>query len=491
MRIIRIVAIGVLCLLLAAGVVRAETDTIVLLHTNDMHDHLRADPTGIGGMAYLASYIRAAKAARPDVLVLDAGDVMEKGDLFAFLAKSAPMYEAMERIGFDAGAPGNHDDAYGAAHLSALDAATPHFDVLCINWFHPDGTLIFPASRIFDVDGVRVGVIGMIRPRDEYSLDLEASALAIRDEAQRLEGECDLIVVTCHAGPRDCERMAEVAPEVDVFVSGHTHQALFEPQTAPGSGALIVQAGHYTKYVGRLELTVDLDTDRIVAHEGRLIAMDHAEIVPDAEIAEWVATLEREIAPNAAEPIGVAPEVVGAIDLARIAAEGYREAAGADIGFCHPGQILRAQLAAGPYDRNAIFHTGGQRGYAVVETDVLGADIEAYLNGLARGTWGMTVWSGFRAGRDRETRRYTTGLDSARTYRVVMPEKEWDTRFKRYFEEKHAPASTSEAARLEALQSRPVETSFTEAVIAYIRAHGLENADLNQTGEQLAGRYAL
>ena len=135
-----------ICLLVAAHSA-GETDTVTILHTNDINDHLRSGYDGVGGMAYVSGYVKELRAARPDVLLFDGGDAMEKGDLAAFVSESRITYEAMARVGYDACAVGNHDMAYG------LDALTPWWDaesgvgLLCLNWLDDTGQRRFPKAE--------------------------------------------------------------------------------------------------------------------------------------------------------------------------------------------------------------------------------------------------------------------------------------------------------------------------------------------------------
>ena len=156
-----------LLLFIVTSAVYAEPRTLLLLHTNDLHDHVRADYDGNGGMAYVSGYIQQVKQSRDDVLVLDAGDVMEKGDLVAFRAKSTIMYKAISRIGYDAIAPGNHDDAYGDAHLQYCASLAPNTATLALNLMNDEGELLFAPSKIFERNGLKIGVIGVFKPRDE------------------------------------------------------------------------------------------------------------------------------------------------------------------------------------------------------------------------------------------------------------------------------------------------------------------------------------
>ncbi len=475
---------AVLAVLALAGATssRGEDKTLVLLYTNDLHDHVRADYDGSGGLAYVAGYIQSVRSRRADVLVLDAGDAMEKGDLVAFRTRSRLTCEAMGRVGYDAFAPGNHDTAYGDEHIESCAALAPNMAVLAVNLLKADGTARFPASKVFTRSGLKVGVIGVFKPRDELSLDLEETAERVATEARRLEGDVHLIVVVAHLGSRDCARLSRAARTVDVFVSAHTHEALHRPQIVPETGAIVVQAGAYAEYVGRLELRVDTETEEILGYDGTLVPMDHSVTPRDEEMQAWVAKVEQEVAPGASRRVATTERALSYLEIAWLGAEGLRSAAGVDVGFCHASQIVRATLPLGDVDVNAIFRTGGQRAHDVVEVTLSGAEIRAYVEGLANSRWGETQWSGFRGRyvRDGGRVRLESSLDPLRSYRVAMPEKEWDTRFLRYFRQS-GDVEGVDVGRVLGLRPPRIPTSFTEGVVAL-----LESKDNAKTPGELA-----
>jgi 2',3'-cyclic-nucleotide 2'-phosphodiesterase (5'-nucleotidase family) len=460
----------ILPILFAAATAWPEPRSLLILHTNDLHDHVRADYDGSGGLAYVSGYIKSEKASRNDVLVLDAGDVMEKGDLVAYRAKSTILYEAISKIGYDAIAPGNHDDSYGDAHLVHCASLAPDTAMLAINLTDADGNLRFAPSKVFERNGLKVGVIGVFKPRDEDSLDLSATIAAISEEARRLEASTHLIVVVAHLGPKVCKAISEAAPEVDIFVSGHTHQALQRPLIAKATGALIVQAGSNAEYVGRLELSVDDVSGEILDVSGSLVPMDHKSTPHDGAMQVWFAERERELSPDADRVIVKLAETLGYMELAYLGAEGIRLTAEADIAFCHVSQIIRATLPPGVVDVNAIFRTGGQRGYDVIGAELTGREIEAYIEGLANSGWGNTQWSGFRGRFVREGRRkkFSSNLDPDQMYRIAMPLREWDTRLMRLF---GRDADAVIARRILSIQPERMATTFTKGVVALIEGN--------------------
>ncbi len=70
--------------------------------------------------------------------------------------------------------------------------------------------------------------------------------------------EGDLVVVLCHLPAPEARLLAEAAPEVDVFVTGHSHQETQQPIHA--GNALIVQALPFGEAMGRLRIEVDAGT---------------------------------------------------------------------------------------------------------------------------------------------------------------------------------------------------------------------------------------
>jgi len=77
-----ILLIGVcLCLCLS---IWADTGTVLFLYTSDLHDYIKPGPDNLGGLPYVAGHVASVRETRDDILLLDGGDVMEKGDMVSF-----------------------------------------------------------------------------------------------------------------------------------------------------------------------------------------------------------------------------------------------------------------------------------------------------------------------------------------------------------------------------------------------------------------------
>lgn len=456
----------------------AETRSLLILHTNDLHDHVRPGQAGLGGLPYLAGYAAQERAKRNDILLLDAGDVTEKGDMVAFATQSRVTYEAMGRMNYDAAVPGNHDFSLGMEHLDACRALLGETAYLCVNCLDAAGKPRWEASRVFEVNGLRVGVIGAtVQTGKGSTLDLKAAGDRIGEEAARLDKDCHVLIVLAHLGLMDCRALAKKVPAIDVFVGGHTHELLREPARAE-SGAIIVQTGDYAERMGSVDLAVDTDTRAVKLVRGGVVEMRHDTVPDDSEMTAWIRTEEQRLCPEAARVVGKAEEVVTEPEMARIAAAALREKAGADIGFCHPNQIMRSSLPAGAVDVNALFLTGGQRGSQLLTAKLRGRDIEAYVSGLYRARKGVTAWSGFSA--DVNAAGVSSDLEPERVYAIVMPELEWSSRFLKVWEKGAGSPPATEACAF----------SFTEALAEYITRGTGEGKSVNQLAASLGPRRA-
>lgn len=471
--------------LLWGGLLLGETKELTVLFTNDIHDHIRADYDGQGGLAFVSGYIKSRREALGEVLILDAGDVAEKGDLLAWKEASDITFRAFSRVGYDAWAPGNHDHDFGIEQLRVFEAISGA-DMLCINLLNAEGGPEFTPSKIYEKNGIRVGVIGMIVPRNEDCLDEAATAEAMAREAERLRPQVDLVIALCHESVRECVLISRVATEIDLFVSGHSHQALHQPYVVEETGAIIVQAGSYAEYVGEMTLEIDLGSDRIVDYAHRLVPMEHRAVAPDLEMLEWFRQEEAAHAPEANEIVAWTSREIEYGEVGILAAESIRRTTSADIAFNASGQIVRAKLPRGILDANAVFRTGGERGNELVEILLTGAEIEHYVNGLAVSDWYLSQWSGFRG--QEASGWWRTGLVSQQVYRVVMPELEWNTRFLRLVRRVKADpeAYPGISFSTEEWESRRLEATWTEAVTGLLREWRKGGRSLESEIEQLA-----
>jgi 2',3'-cyclic-nucleotide 2'-phosphodiesterase (5'-nucleotidase family) len=93
----------------------------------------------------------------------------------------------------------------------------------------------------------------------------------------------DLIILISHLGfPQDMKLLSEVHG-IDVCLSGHTHNRLYNPVL--NGKTIIIQSGCHGSFLGRLDL--EMDSGQIVDYRHRLIEVDAA-VQPDPIVDELI-----------------------------------------------------------------------------------------------------------------------------------------------------------------------------------------------------------
>ena len=80
---------------------------------------------------------------------------------------------------------------------------------------------------------------------------------------------------------------------VDMIIGGHSHTILEKP--ARVNNILIAQAGVGTDQIGRFDITVDDDTNSIIAYKWRLIQIDESIAKPDKKLEAYIDSFKNEV----------------------------------------------------------------------------------------------------------------------------------------------------------------------------------------------------
>jgi 2',3'-cyclic-nucleotide 2'-phosphodiesterase (5'-nucleotidase family) len=177
--------------------------------------------------------------------------------------------------------------AYGLARSDEIARRLP-YPILAAN-YHGSSLELQPFT-IVDRGGIRVAVIGLsavvarhLLPRDQRSaleVTMGESELRTLIPCLRRDREVDLVLVLSHLGfPQDC-KLAAAVPDLDVLLSGHTHNRLDAAVIV--NDTLIMQSGAHGSFVGRLDLTVARDGVTDWAHA--LVPVNDS-VEPDADMS--------------------------------------------------------------------------------------------------------------------------------------------------------------------------------------------------------------
>ena len=410
-----VLAIGVTMLvvaLAAPGFAIAKNDKppktvdVQLLAINDFHGNLKP-PTGssgrvgatlAGGVEYLATHIKTLEATNPDrTLEVAAGDLIGASPLLSAAFHDEPTIEAMNALGLDISAVGNHEFDEGVDELLRMQNGGCHpvdgcqdgdgfagadFEYLAANVvYKTSGKPIFPASTIRNLHGVKVGFIGLtlegtpaiVTPSGVASVDFldEADTINAATAALKAKG-VHTVVVLLHEGGAQSVALAEntintctgmagavvgivgnLDPEVDLVISGHTHQAYTcALPNSNGTPIPVTSASSFGRLVTDIDITIDKKADQPTAIAvnnvivSRDVPLDAAETALVTKYDTAVAPIANKIVGSITADITRANNAAGESALGDVIADGQLAVSlsdNAQLALMNPGGI-RADL---------------------------------------------------------------------------------------------------------------------------------------------------
>ncbi len=283
-----------------------DSKGLTIFQLNDSHGYLKPHPELFwsgdhaeyriaGGYSRIASLMEIKR--REEVLAFDCGDTLY-GTYPSVESRGRVMLPILNFLDLDA-MTAHWEFAHGPEHFKGL-AKELKYPVLAINCYeNKTNDLVFPPFTLLEKNGLLVGVIGIasnivdkVMPASfskglHFSLGKDELPEYVR---QLLKERVDMIIVISHLGlPQDI-RLAEDVKGVDLWLSGHTHNRLFEPLYVNGS--VIIQSGCHGSFLGRIDLEFDAGKIKRLSHRLLPVAED---IRPHLEADELVS---RAVAPH-------------------------------------------------------------------------------------------------------------------------------------------------------------------------------------------------
>ena len=401
-----------------------------------------------GGSEYMATHLKALEAANPNTVIVSAGDAIGASPLLSGLFHDEPAIESLNLMGVDIAGVGNHEFDEGRQELLRMQyGGTAHegggantgsaYVPFSADGCHPvdgcqDGTPFYgsvfqylaanvidqstknpllPSYEIHNVAGSKIAFIGeTLEGTPEIVTPAGVQGLTFLDEADTVnmlvprlkQIGVEAIVVVIHeggfqSGPtwlyNTCEGfggpltdiVTRMDDEVDVVISGHTHQ----PYLCTIDGKLVTSASSFGRIITDIDLTIDRRTDDIVAKTMRnvivtrdvakapeqtaLIARYNVIAGPIRDRVVGTATADLTRVENAAGETSLGDVIADA----QLAATSPTDFGGAVAAFMNPGGI-RADILAGDVTYGEVFTTQPFANTMVVKT-CTGTQIDAVL----------------------------------------------------------------------------------------------------------------
>lgn len=280
-------------MLLVSGVWAKD---IIIYHTTDMHGHYfsRADKNGkqFGGFARLSALLD--KTQEP-FLLLDSGD-FSSGSYEANLSAGKYSTNLMNAVGYTALTIGNHDSDFGDAGLSKmLDDFKG--DVLAMNMSGLHTKKGIKPHALYNVDGVRVGVIGVAMDGSGMERMKIVNAPSTEEFEAQLQAlkkkKADVIVILAHdsmltdssISPDKRSNILDPIKETPSFgniglmIGGHAHTARLVGKLSgkDGRGPWVVEGGPYMGSVTKTVIHKNDKTGEISVGQPEFITLDGEE----------------------------------------------------------------------------------------------------------------------------------------------------------------------------------------------------------------------
>ena len=353
--------------------------TVKIVGLNDFHGNLEplSRPSTVigedgvdqevraGGAAHLATAVAQHRKGGDHSLVIAAGDLIGASPLVSSLFLDEPTIGAMNRLGLDFNAVGNHEFDRGWRELKRMqdggcekhalrepcavepDFGGAEFAFLAANVVTAEGDTLFPGHAIrrfgSGARAVAVGVIGLtLEDTPTLVTPSGVEGLAFRDEADainalipELEREgADAIVVSIHqglapepgtpysgcgaiAGPLR-EVLERLDPRVDLVISGHTHRSYVcdFATVDPTRGFTVSSAGYGGTMLTDIALTIDPAANAVTGVTARNVVVQNpagadeaadaafATFAPDPDVATYVARYADAAREASTRPVG-------------------------------------------------------------------------------------------------------------------------------------------------------------------------------------------
>lgn len=294
--------------------------TVDLLTINDFHGRLESAPP-VAGAALLGGMVDWYEARNPNTIFAAAGDLIGASTFTSFIQDDQPTIDALNEIGLDVSAFGNHEFDQGREDVDGRITDAADWIYLAANLYdRASGEPAYPGYEVIETGGVSIGFVGavteelpsLVSPDGIATLDVKPIVPEINRVAADLSdgdpsnGEADVVILLIHEGAAAATlesvtdtstafgRIVTGANEhIDGIVSGHTHLQYDVDVPIPGTDRTrpVIMSGEYGIAYGHTAITIDPETGELLGIESQVLPLIRTTdpFTPDPVVAGIVA----------------------------------------------------------------------------------------------------------------------------------------------------------------------------------------------------------
>ena len=270
----------------------ADSVTLTFGVTGDVHGRLYAydyavcEETPATGLVKTYAIAQELRAQNPNTVLIDVGDTVQdnSAELFNDL-ETHPMIQALNYMNYDVWVLGNHEFNFEKEFITR-NIRNFNGSVVSANIKNTkDGSNFVLPYQLFNIEGVRVAVVGMVPPHIPMweasspshfkGLTFEEPLDILRQTVDSLKGNYDVLIGAFHLG-RNGEygsnsgviEIAKQIPEFDLIFGGHEHaRYATEIEGQNGDKTWIIEPGAYgwALAVGEVQVKKENDSWKVVS----------------------------------------------------------------------------------------------------------------------------------------------------------------------------------------------------------------------------------
>ena len=284
-----------------------DRTTITILQTADIHGQLDTHQELFvedreivfrerGGIAVIKTIFEEERKANPGrTIIVDGGDLIQ-GSGYAAASKGRIFSYIVKKMNYDLLLPGNWEVVYGKDIMMEVmnDYNT---QVIAQNMRHEEsGDQLFPPYWIKEIDGIRIGFVGIndpdipFRQAPSYSKgilfnDIDNSVEEVINKV-KFDEEADFIILLTHIGLAKQVALANnpISRHADYIFGNDTHERVREP--IEGKYAKVVEPGAFGSFVGKL--TLHFEQGKLVEDQYELLETDPVRYPANKEMQELI-----------------------------------------------------------------------------------------------------------------------------------------------------------------------------------------------------------